>query len=173
MSFFSLNNHPMRVAPSSTPSPRLPRQRGGVLIEMTILMFVLLFAVGGVIQYGRLFWHYQAMFKAARDTARYLARSPGSESALKPTAPWSRSHARVSGLIADAGLDPAIAQDRNLGLVTKCIPFGCTVPGSTVNVHVDFDVNDDSWFSWYEDRFDRLHYRIIVPQPHGGTNHGN
>jgi Flp pilus assembly protein TadG len=49
------------------------RQRGAVAVEFALVIVPLLLIVGGVIEFGRVFWYYDALTKATRDGARYLS----------------------------------------------------------------------------------------------------
>ena len=51
----------------------LQRTSGVIAIEFAILTIVLLLIVGGIIEFGRIFWHYNALTKATRDGARLLS----------------------------------------------------------------------------------------------------
>lgn len=49
------------------------RQRGAVAVEFALVIVPLLLIVGGTIEFGRVFWYYDALSKATRDGARYLS----------------------------------------------------------------------------------------------------
>jgi Flp pilus assembly protein TadG len=48
-------------------------QRGTAAVEFSFLLFVLLLIGAGIFEFGRAFWYYDALAKATRDGARYLA----------------------------------------------------------------------------------------------------
>lgn len=56
---------------------KLPaRERGSVAVECAIVIPIFLFMLSGMLFFGRLFWHYTVIQKAAHDAARFLATAP-------------------------------------------------------------------------------------------------
>lgn len=53
------------------------RESGAVAVEFALVIGVLLLIVGGIIEFGRLFWHYDALSKATRDGARMMSNAAG------------------------------------------------------------------------------------------------
>jgi len=61
--------------------PRVPRRRlfgvrsrrGQSLVEMALILPILLLLVGGIIQFGMLFWTQNTLTQIARDTGRWAA----------------------------------------------------------------------------------------------------
>lgn len=53
------------------------RERGAAAVEFAIVIGVLLLIVGGVVEFGRVFWHYDALTKATRDGARLMSNGAG------------------------------------------------------------------------------------------------
>lgn len=51
----------------------LIKSRGIVAVEFALVLIPLLLIVGGIIEFGRAFWYYDALAKASRDAARYLS----------------------------------------------------------------------------------------------------
>lgn len=52
-------------------------QRGAITMEFALLLVPLLFIAFGIAEYGRALYQYNALIKAVRDSARYVAqRSP-------------------------------------------------------------------------------------------------
>lgn len=49
------------------------RARGAAAVEFALVVGVLLLIVGGIVEFGRLFWHYDALTKATRDGARLMS----------------------------------------------------------------------------------------------------
>jgi Flp pilus assembly protein TadG len=48
-------------------------QRGVAAIEFALVLVVLLLILGGIFEFGRVFWFYNAMTKATRDGARVMS----------------------------------------------------------------------------------------------------
>lgn len=48
-------------------------QQGIAALEFAILLIILLLIVGGIVEFGRAFWHLDALTKATRDGARMLS----------------------------------------------------------------------------------------------------
>lgn len=48
-------------------------QRGAVAVEFALVIGVLLLIVSGIVEFGRVFWHYDALTKATRDGARLMS----------------------------------------------------------------------------------------------------
>lgn len=51
------------------------KQHGAVALEFAIVISLLVLIVGGVVEFGRVFWYYNALTKTTRDGARYLSKS--------------------------------------------------------------------------------------------------
>lgn len=75
------------MRPTSISSCDAPggRQKGAAAVEFALVIGVLLLIVGGIVEYGRLFWHYDALTKATRDGARMMSNAVGG-TLLSPTA---------------------------------------------------------------------------------------
>jgi Flp pilus assembly protein TadG len=118
-------------------SPMLPRQQGVAAVEFAIVLPLLMLILTGMIEYSRLMWHYDALAKATRDAARYLAEED------KPITPAMKNNAR--SMVADAAAAAGIA-----GLVpaddvdVDCNPADCVNP-NTVTVSVDFGFTIGGW----------------------------
>ena len=46
---------------------------GAAVVEFALLLILLLIITGGIIEFGRTLWHYDALTKATRDGARYMS----------------------------------------------------------------------------------------------------
>lgn len=53
------------------------KERGAAAVEFTLVIGVLVLIVVGIAEFGRLFWHYDALTKATRDGARLMSSSVG------------------------------------------------------------------------------------------------
>lgn len=56
-------------------------QNGAATVEFALVLVFMLLLAGGIVEFGRIFWYYNAMAKATRDGARYLAGSPSLDTA--------------------------------------------------------------------------------------------
>ena len=55
---------------------RMPAQQKGVAaVEFGLLVILLLMIVGAIIEFGRVFWYYDALTKATRDGARLMSKA--------------------------------------------------------------------------------------------------
>lgn len=66
----------MRQLQTSKTALRQGCQRGVAAVEFALVVFILLLAVAGIVEFGRTFWYYNALAKATRDGARYLSTVP-------------------------------------------------------------------------------------------------
>lgn len=48
-------------------------QSGAAAVEFAIVIGILLMIVSGIIEFGRVFWYYDALTKATRDGARFMS----------------------------------------------------------------------------------------------------
>ena len=53
---------------------RRRRERGASLVELSLVLFILIFLVAGVIDFGRVFNHYTVITNASREGARYASQ---------------------------------------------------------------------------------------------------
>lgn len=116
--------------------PRNSAGRGVAAIEMAILLPLLVLIFTGMIEYGRLVWHYDALAKATRDAARYLADEAA------PITPAMQASARsmVGDAAAASGVDGLVpAQD----VAVSCAP-DCNNP-DTVTVAVAHAFTIGGW----------------------------
>lgn len=118
-------------------SSRMPANQGGVAaIEFAILLPLLILILTGMIEYGRLMWHYDALAKATRDAARYLVDEPA------PIAEPMKTNARnmVGDAALAAGVDGLTPASH---VAVDCSP-NCTNP-DTVTVRVGYDFEIGGW----------------------------
>lgn len=55
---------------------RIPApQKGVAVVEFGLLIILLLMIVGAIIEFGRVFWYYDALTKATRDGARLMSKA--------------------------------------------------------------------------------------------------
>lgn len=133
-------------------------QRGIAAVELALILpfiFILMFAM---LQFGRVVWQYNAVQKATRDAARFLALMPATDLENFTTA--SAATLQAKQMIVDAGndasfhppIDPGSIQIRfNCG-VNSDIP--CSNSGNAsnqitlVSVTLSFDLSDDSFYNF-------------------------
>lgn len=82
------------------------RQQGAAAVEFALVIIILILIVAGIIEFGRAFWHYNALVKAARDGARYMttAHNDTISSTAVPAA-----QALVVNAANAASISPALA----------------------------------------------------------------
>jgi hypothetical protein len=51
------------------------QQKGVAVVEFGLVIILLLMIVGAIIEFGRVFWYYDALTKATRDGARFMSKS--------------------------------------------------------------------------------------------------
>lgn len=121
------------------------RHRGSAVVEFALLLILLLTIVAGIIEFGRIFWYYDALTKATRDSARFLSNTR-----------LSTTVAIDSSLIADAKTivnDAAtLAQVPNFSsayVVVAC-DTPCDASPSYVNVSVNaYTITIGSWIPFF------------------------
>jgi Flp pilus assembly protein TadG len=79
--------------------PDRPRTRGQSLAEFAIVFPVLMLIVGGIIQFGILFWGQNTLTQIARDTGRWAATQPGCDTTAVNVLATAKSIAANSSLI--------------------------------------------------------------------------
>lgn len=93
------------------------RQSGVAAVELAILCPILLFVLTVPIFFGRYFWHYTVVHKAAADAARYLSTISEAEMRTSPLA-------QAAGDIARGIAEEEIA-DLKPGRITPKIAIHC------------------------------------------------
>jgi Flp pilus assembly protein TadG len=149
-------------------------QRGSAAIELALIlmmMFVLLFAT---LQFGRIFWQYNAVQKATHDAARFLALVPTSEMSDLTKATGARTLAQqiVVDAAAGAKIDPAItspavAVEFRCGVNSDAICTYSPNPAqqvTKVTVSVDVQFTDDFYFDFGEDWHAWIGQLDLTPQ---------
>lgn len=109
------------------------RMQGAAAIEFVILLPLLLLILTGMVEFGRLMWHYDALAKATRDAARYLAEQPA------PISIAARQAAR--GMVADSVQAAGVQGLEMDEVAASCEPSDCQNPSRvTVSVHYTFSI---------------------------------
>lgn len=123
------------MVPSSFPRKSAFRQ-GVAAVEMAILLPLLVLIFTGMIEYGRLVWHYDALAKATRDAARYLA----DETAPITPAMQATAKGMVGDAAAAAGVEGLVPESN---VAASCAP-NCNNP-ETVTVAVAYSFSIGGW----------------------------
>jgi len=101
------------------------RQRGASLVELSLVLFILLMLMAGVIDFGRAFNSYIVITNASREGARYASRFPGHEEGIRRAA---KGEARESSVLLEDD-DIIIEQGDSLDL------------GEPITVTVEYEVS--------------------------------
>lgn len=114
------------------------RQKGVAAIEMAILLPLLILVFTGMIEYGRLMWHYDALAKATRDAARYLSKEEVNSAAIDTALLMVDNAADAAGV-----KDLVPGNDENDGDVRVSCHPGCGNPERvTVSVIYGFKIGE-------------------------------
>lgn len=117
-------------------------QRGAAAVEFAIVIGVLVLIVGGIIEFGRVFWYYDALTKATRDGVRYLSTAP------KPlNVTDAKALGIIEGAVTKAGL-PGFVGSVNVAISCESATSPpCDAP-DYVKVEIkDYSVAFGSWFA--------------------------
>lgn len=112
-------------------------QRGVAAVEFAIVLIPLLLITAGIVEFGRVFWYYDALSKATRDGARYLSRS----TLLNQTT----TRNIVNDTIVKANVD--VEDFDSTDIVISCIPvtsIACTNP-TFVRVSINYSISVGTW----------------------------
>ncbi|MYM97612.1 TadE/TadG family type IV pilus assembly protein [Duganella vulcania] len=113
--------------------PRASRQRGIAAIELALILPVLLILLVFPLFFGRLFWHYSVMERAAQDAAHYLSVIPLSEIRNSARAP---ALAAVAKSIVDAELAELAPGPDGIFVTIGCDTAQCVGFATPTNVNV-------------------------------------
>jgi Flp pilus assembly protein TadG len=108
-------------------------QRGVAVVEFAIVIIPLLLITAGIVEFGRVFWYYDALSKATRDGSRYLSKSTLLDmDETKNIVNYAVSQAKV----------PNFDKDKNISIT--CTP-DCANP-TFVNVSIiNYSVSVGEW----------------------------
>lgn len=111
------------------------RERGAAAVEFALVISVLVLIVGGIVEFGRVFWHYDALTKATRDGARVMSNGLA-EKLLTATAPdvsaVDEARQVVLAEAAGAQLNPALSSGQ---VVIQCTYLSGSAEGSWGGCH--------------------------------------
>lgn len=120
------------------------RARGAVAVEFAFLAVLLLMVFGGIIEFGRTFWYYDALVKGTRDGARFLSVARASSTVALDAALITRAQQIVSNA-ANAAQVPDFSA---ANVAVECTP-NCTTP-TWVTVRVNaYPVTIGGWMPFF------------------------
>lgn len=135
------------------------RQKGVAAVEFAIVIGLLVLIMGGIIEFGRVFWYYNALTKATRDGARLISEAKKTELGNYKTKASTlvKYEAQAAGLVDNAGSFPPLTNS-NISITcfggawagTDCTNTTSeTDPGPEyVTVEItDYSVAFGSWFA--------------------------
>ena len=130
-----MNPVPYRHIPST-------RQKGVAAVEMAIVLPLLVLVFGGMIEYGRLMWHYDVLAKATRDAARFLSTQASVSGAA------NEARERVGHAATAAGVKNLVPADH---VAIRCLPASgpenedCTGTIVRITVRVNYPFTIGEW----------------------------
>lgn len=142
------------------------RQDGVAAIEFALVLLILLLIIGGIFEFGRVFWYYNALAKATRDGARLMSLSSTlnntSITAVKNLVASEANAARVSPPVV--GNDHVLAEclNESFGLVS------CDDASAPANVRVSvsgYTVTIGGWMPLFSTLGGTVSYTVsVAPQ---------
>lgn len=144
------------------------RQQGVAAIEFALVLVILLLIIGGIFEFGRVFWYYNALAKATRDGARLMSLS-NSLTLSSEGIPAVRN--LVASVANDARVSPPLMGNDNV--VAECLdesfsPVTCTDNSAPANVRVsiaDYTVTIGGWMPLFTTVGGTVSYTVsVAPQ---------
>jgi len=116
--------------------PSRPRSRGQSLAEFAIVFPVLMLILGGIIQFGILFWGQNTLTQVARDTGRWAATQSGCDTTAVNVLATAKSIAANSSLIGTSSTWTSPANVDATWSGSPCPPvYNSTVAYVTITLH--------------------------------------
>ena len=81
------------------------QQKGVAVVEFGLVIILLLMIVGAIIEFGRVFWYYDALTKATRDGARFMSKS---DKAIIASTEVNAARDLVVGAVNAARVSPSL-----------------------------------------------------------------
>lgn len=123
----------------------LLRHRGSAAVEFALLLIFLLIIVAGIIEFGRIFWYYDALTKATRDSARFL-----SNTRLSTTVAVDSSLITEAKIIVNDAATLAQVPYFSSAYVVVACDTPCDASPSYVNVSVNaYTITIGSWIPFF------------------------
>ena len=118
-----------------------------VAIELTFVTIVLATMTAGIVEFGRLFWYYNALDRATRDAARYLSALPATDITNGTTVAAEVSTATnlVVNAVNGARVSPVLTSSN---VKINCDAGACngTKPANVTVSITGFNVAIGGWF---------------------------
>ena len=118
------------------------RQKGAAAVEFAIVISLLVLITGGIIEFGRVLWYYDALTKATRDGVRFMSTVPNDTILSNITA--------AQNLVVNAANAANVSPVLTLGNVSvTCQQAACQngVAPEYVKVAItEYSVTFGSWF---------------------------
>lgn len=125
--------------------PNRRRSRGQSLAEFALVFPILMLIVGGIIQFGILFWGQNTLTQVARDTGRWAATQRGCDATTVDVLTTAKSIAANSSLIGTSSTWTSPANVDVTWTGTPCPPTNnSTTAFVTVTLHHQVPV----FFPW-------------------------
>lgn len=108
------------------------KNSGTEVVEFALVSILLLLIIGGITEFGRLFWYYNALAKATRDGARFMSMQSDIPGAISTAKQLVINEAKT------AGVSPPLTTD-NVSvncLDTSFLPVACVGGKAPANVRV-------------------------------------
>lgn len=121
-----------------------PDQKGVAAVEFAIVISLLVLILGGIIEFGRVLWYYDALTKATRDGARFMSTVPNDTILTNITAAQNL----VVNAASAANVAPVLTAASNVSVT--CEPDDCEngeAPEYVTVAITGFSVNFGSWFA--------------------------
>lgn len=122
-------------------------ERGAIIVEMALVTTVLLLIAAGIVEFGRIFWYYNALDKATRNAARYMSTVPALDMADSAKASTAATTAKnmVVAAVNSTNVSPPLA---SANVTVSCDGAVCagTKPADVKVGITNFQVIPGTWF---------------------------
>lgn len=122
-------------------------ERGAVAVEFAFVSIVILMMTAGIVEFGRVFWYYNALDKATRDAARYISALPATDITNGTEAATAVLKAKnlVVSAVNGARVSPVLTT-ANVSIVCDADVCNGTKPSNVTVSITNFNVGVGSWF---------------------------
>jgi Flp pilus assembly protein TadG len=140
----------MRTLISQRRRRRPKTQRGQSLAEFALVLPVLLLVIGGIIQFGIIFWGQNTLNQVVRDTGRWAATQTqcdtgAAQSAITATANDIAAQSSLIGYNSGTGFGGAVTSSWDVVVGPDCLPDN-NQDEAWVNITIDHTV--PVFFPW-------------------------